>query len=66
MDYSWLIRKILFGLFILGVVVFGLIRLGSGTAAVAGLGHFPMSMVPARLRRFLFGERNDPAHKPNN
>jgi len=64
MDYSWLIKWILTGLFILGVVIFGIIRLGFGTAAAAGLGHLPMSMVPARLRHFLFGERNDTAHKP--
>lgn len=63
MDHSW-IGKILTGLFILGVVIFGIIRLGFGTAAVAGLGHLPMSMVPPRLRRFLFGERNSTAHKP--
>jgi len=64
MDYAWLIKKILTGLFILGVVIFGIIRLGFGTAAVAGLGHVPMLMVPARLRRFLFGERTNTAHKP--
>ena len=64
MDYSWLIKEIFTGLFILAVVIFGIIRLGFGTAAVAGLGHMPMSMVPARLRRFLFGERTNTAHKP--
>ncbi len=64
MDYSWLIKQILTGLFILGVVIFGIIRLGFGTASVAGLGNVPMLMVPARLRRFLFGERNNTAHKP--
>ena len=64
MDYAWLIKKTLTGLFILGVVIFGIIRLGFGTAAVAGLGHVPMSMVPARLRRFLFGERTNTARKP--
>jgi hypothetical protein len=63
MDYSLLVKWILTGLFILGVVVFGIIRLGFGTAAVAGLGHVPMSMLPARLRRFLFGERNNTAHE---
>jgi hypothetical protein len=63
MDYSWLIRWILTGLFILAIVVFGIIRLGFGTAAAAGLGHLPMSKVPARLRRFLFGERTNTAHK---
>jgi hypothetical protein len=56
MDHSWLIKWILTVLFILGVVIFGIIRLGFGTAAAAGLGHLPVSMVPARLRRFLFGE----------
>ena len=64
MDYSWT-DKILFGLIILGLVIFTIIRAGAGIAAVAGLGHFPMSMIPPRLRRFLFGERNDTAHKPN-
>ena len=62
MDHAWLIRKILTGLVILGAVIFGIIRLGAGTAAVAGLGYLPISMVPARLRRFLFGERNSTAH----
>jgi len=63
MDYSWLIKQILTGLLILGVVIFAILRAGAGTAAVAGLGHFPMSMIPTRLRRVLFGERNT-AHKP--
>ena len=62
MDHAWLIRKILSGLVILGAVIFGIVRLGAGTAAVAGVGSLPMSMVPARLRRFLFGERNPTAH----
>jgi hypothetical protein len=59
MDHEWLIRKILTGLIISGAVVFAMIRLGAGTAAVAGLGNLPMSMLPARLRRFIFSERND-------
>jgi len=59
MDYS-LTEKIITGLIVLGVVLFAVLRVGAGTTAVAGLGHFPMSMIPARLRRFLFGERNDP------
>jgi hypothetical protein len=63
MDHAWLIRKILIGLLILGAVIFGIVRLGAGTAAVAGLGNLPMPMVPARLRRFLFGERNSTAHR---
>jgi hypothetical protein len=65
MDHSW-VEKVILGLLILGVVILGILRLGMGTAAVAGLGHFPMSMIPARLRRFLFGERHDTPHKPNN
>ena len=65
MDHSFL-EKIVTGLIIGGVVIFAILRVGAGTAAVAGLGHFPMSMIPTRLRRFLFGERNDTAHKPNN
>jgi hypothetical protein len=52
MDYSWLTKKILIGLVILGAVVFAMLRLGGGIAAVAGLGHFPMSLIPARIRRF--------------
>jgi hypothetical protein len=64
MDYLWLVKQILTGLFILGFVIFGIVRLGFGTAAAAGLGHLPMSMVPARLRRFLFGERNNTPRKP--
>jgi hypothetical protein len=66
MNYSWLVDKILIGLVILGVVVFTILRLGGGIAAVAGLGHFPMSLIPARLRRFLFDERNDTTRKQNN
>jgi hypothetical protein len=65
MDHSW-IEKTVTGLIILGAVIFAILRVGAGTAAVAGLGHFPMSMIPTRLRRFLFGERNATAHKPNN
>lgn len=64
MDHSW-VEKILAGLIILAVVIFGLLRVGAGTAAVTGLGHVPISMIPARLRRFLFGERNETTPKPN-
>jgi hypothetical protein len=66
MDHSWIIEKIVTGLVILAVVVFAVLRLGGGLAAVAGLGQFPMPMIPVRLRRFLFGERNDSAHKSDN
>jgi hypothetical protein len=62
MDHSW-VEKIITGLIILGAVIYTILRVGAGAAAVAGLGHFPMSMIPTRLRRFLFGERNDIAHK---
>jgi hypothetical protein len=65
MDHSW-IEKIVTGLVVAGVVILAIIRAGAGTAAVAGLGHIPMSMIPTRLRRFIFGERNDTAYKPNN
>jgi hypothetical protein len=65
MDHSP-IEKIVTGLIILGVAFFAIIRVGAGTAAVAGLGHVPMSMIPTRLRRFLFGERNDTAQKLKN
>jgi hypothetical protein len=44
------------------LVLLALLRVGAGTAAVAGLGHFPMSRIPAQLRRFLFGEKNDTGH----
>lgn len=64
MDHAWM-AKILAGGIILGVVIFGLLRVGAGTAAVTGLGHVPISMIPARLRRFLFGERNETTPKPN-
>jgi hypothetical protein len=66
MEHSWLIEKVLTGLVVLAVVIFAALRLGGGLAAVAGLGQFPMSMIPARLRRFIFGERKDHIHKPNN
>jgi hypothetical protein len=65
MDHSST-EKILTGLIVSGVVILTIIRVGAGTAAVAGLGHIPMSMIPTRLRRFIFGERSDTAHKPNN
>jgi hypothetical protein len=62
MDHSW-IERIVTGLMTLEVVViFAMLRVGAGTAAAAGLGHFPMSMIPTRLQRFLFGERNDTSH----
>lgn len=66
MDHTWLIEKILTGLIIFGAVIVGILRLGSGAAAVAGLGRLPISWIPARLRHSLFGERNDTAHRPNN
>ena len=65
MDHSS-IEKIVTGLIVTAVVIFTIIRVGAGTAAVAGLGHVPMSMIPTRLRRFLFGERNDTAKKLKN
>jgi hypothetical protein len=65
MNHS-LVEKIVTGLIVTAVVIFTIIRVSAGTAAVAGLGHIPMSMIPTRLRRFIFGERNDAAHKPNN
>ena len=49
MDHSW-IEKILTGLIILVLAIFGMLRLGAGMAGAAGLGHFPMTMLPARLR----------------
>jgi hypothetical protein len=64
MDHSW-IEKIVAGLIVLGIVIFGILRFGAGMAGAVGLGHFPMSMIPQRLRRFFFGERNDAAHKRN-
>jgi hypothetical protein len=63
MDHVW-IEKIIIGLIIVGFIIFAILRVGAGTAAVAGLGHFPMSMIPTRLRRFLFGERYNTVHKP--
>lgn len=66
MERSWLIEKVLAGLVVLAVAIFAVIRLGGGLAAVAGLGQFPMSIIPVRLRRFIFGERKGPTQKPNN
>ena len=57
MDHAW-VEKVLTGLSVLGVVLIAILRAGLGTAAAAALGHLSMSMIPARLRRFLFGERN--------
>jgi hypothetical protein len=56
-------EKVIVGLVMFGVVIIGILRLGMGTAAVAGLGHIPMSMIPTRLRCFLFGERSGGARK---
>ena len=64
MDYSWLGEKILPGLIIVGAVTIAILRFAGGLAAAPGLGRFPMAMIPARLRRFLYGEPNDAAHKP--
>ncbi|HKF02969.1 MAG TPA: hypothetical protein VKB49_11680 [Candidatus Sulfotelmatobacter sp.] len=65
MDHSW-IEKIVAGLIVLVVVIYGLFRLGLVTAAAGALGYVPMSKIPTRLRRFLFGERNEAGHKLNN
>ena len=59
MDSSW-VEKILKGFIVLGVLVVAILRAGAGTAAVAALGHIPMSMIPRRLRHFVFGERHAP------
>jgi hypothetical protein len=66
MEHSWLIEKILTGLIVFAAAVFAVLRLGGGLAAVTGLGRFPMSMIQVRLRRLLFGDRNESAHKPHN
>jgi len=65
MNYTSLDENMLLGLIIVGVVIIAILRFAGGLAAAAGLGRFPMSMIPARLRRFLYGEPNDAAHKPN-
>jgi len=65
MDHA-LVEKIVTGLIVVGAVIFAILRFGAGMAAVAGLGHFPSSMIPNRLRRFLLGERNDTTRKSNN
>ncbi len=59
MNHS-LIDKIVTGLVVSGVVIVAIIRVGAGASAVAGLGNVPMSMIPTRLRRLIFGERSDP------
>ena len=64
MEHSWLIEKVLTGLVVLALVIVAALRLGGGLAAGAGIGQFPMSMIPTRLRRFLFGERDNTVHKP--
>jgi hypothetical protein len=51
-------NKVIAGLVILGAVSFALLRAGGGLAAVTGLGYLPASVLPARLRRFLFGEQS--------
>jgi hypothetical protein len=51
-------HKITVGFVVLvATVIYGVLRLGGGTAAAAAMGYFPMSMIPARLRHFLFGEQ---------
>lgn len=60
MEHSWLIEKVLTGLIVFAAVAFAVLRLGGGLAAVAGLGQFPMSMIPARLRPFLLWRTKRP------
>jgi hypothetical protein len=57
MDHAW-VEKIVTGLIVLGVVAIAILRAGASTAVLAALGQFQVSRIPARLRRFLFGERN--------
>jgi hypothetical protein len=54
---GWFMNYIVAGLVILGALVFAVLRLGGGIAAVSGLGYVPASVLPAPLRRFLFGEK---------
>jgi len=51
-------NKVLIAFIVLGAVFLTILRAGAGLAAAAGLGRIPVSMIPARLRRFLFDERN--------
>ena len=54
---GWFMNYILAGLVIFAALVFTVLRLGGGIAAVSGLGYVPASVLPAPLRRFLFGEK---------
>ena len=62
MNYPWLIK----GLLISAILVLGALRIGWGLAAASGLGQFPISWIPVRLRRLLFGEHDKAAHKLGN
>ena len=54
---GWFMNYLVTSLVILAGLVFTVLRLGGGIAAVSGLGYVPASVIPARLRRFLFGEK---------
>lgn len=57
MHKSQLLAFVITGLFVLGLVIFRLLWAGSQLTAAAGLGRLPR-IVPARLRRWLLGERS--------
>jgi hypothetical protein len=64
--YASLLRIFLPAAIILAAIIFAILRLGSGAAAVTGLGYLPPSLLSSRLRRFLFGECQDiPAARKN-
>jgi hypothetical protein len=49
-----LLAALLTALFVVGLVAYRLLWMGSSAASAAGLGHFPL--LPKRLRHWLFGE----------
>jgi hypothetical protein len=56
MDKPQLIAAILTALFVVGLVAFRLLWAGSQLSAGLGLNRLPNRWVPAKLRRWLFGE----------
>lgn len=62
MDKPQMIAPAVTILFILGLIGYRLLWVGSQLAAAVGLGRFPR--FPKKLRRWLFGERHRTSDSP--
>jgi hypothetical protein len=56
MDKSQIFAAVITGLAVVGVVAYRLLWAGSQASAGLGLGRIPGRWVPAKLRRWMFGE----------